>query len=122
MSHVNHMGQRAYGQKLESGLKLGSVDIVPADNFAIPEDAPTLLILNPAGAVDVLLPEATEARKGLTFLIYNISASTITLKTSADGAFTTAIVLATLEGALVTCMGNVAAGIGWRGLATGLSS
>src|SRR3972149_3597224 len=122
MSHVNQFGQNLFDPFIKSGLRLGAATIVPADNFAIPEEAPTLVIPKPAGAAHGFLPEATSAREGLTFLIYNISANTITIKASDDTAFTTTIVLATLEGTLVTCMGGVAKAIGWRALATGLST
>ena len=113
---------KLYSPTIMKGLKLNSMTIVAADNFVVTEDMPPLLFLDNAGAIDVLLPAATEARKGLTFMIFNISGNTITVKSSGDAGFTTAISLATLEGTIVVCTGSSTAAIGWRGLATALSS
>lgn len=116
----NHENGLFYGLFIQNEFRLGSVDWVPADNEALDPDMPTLIFANPAGAVDVLLPESTAARKGLAFLISNVSASAITFKTSADAAFTTAIVLAAGESAWVFCTGSATPELGWR--ATGTAS
>lgn len=118
----NHEDGIFYRPRIQSGFRLGVAEFVPADNFAIDEDMPTWLILDPAGAVDVLLPESTAARKGLGFFITNISASTITLKSSGDAAFTTAISLATMESTWVFCTGHATAALGWRAGATAAST
>lgn len=122
MSHVNLFGQKLFNSIFSGGNRLQAVELVPADNFALPVDSPPLVILNPAGAVDVLMPASTEAIKGLFFLISNVSANAITLKTSADAAFTTAIVLAAGESTIVFCTGSATAALGWRALATASSA
>lgn len=106
----------------KKGLKLGIMTYVPADNFALPADAPPLVVLNPAGAVDILMPTSSADRAGLTFLISNPSANVITLKTDGDAAFTTAIVLAAGESTIVFCTGSTTQALGWRGLATAAST
>lgn len=108
--------------RFKRGFRLEKVSLVPADNHVFDINYPPYVELNPAGAVDVLMPTSTAARAGLCFLISNISASTITLKTDGDAAFTTAISLATLENTLVFCTGSTTQAIGWRALATALSS
>lgn len=107
---------------IEKGLRLASMELTVADNTAIDEDSPPWIIMDAAGAVDLLLPESTPARKGLTFFLTNISASTITVKSSGDAAFTTAISLATMESTIVICTGHATAALGWRGFATAAST
>lgn len=106
---------------IRRGWKLQKVSLVPADNFPIPVNSPPYIELNPAGAVDVLLP-AADGNEGLMFLISNISGSTITIKSSGDVAFTTTIVLLTLESVIVFCTGSATAALGWRAFATGAST
>jgi hypothetical protein len=122
MSRNNIEDAKLYSPLIESGLRLRSAAITITDNYVLDADSPPLLFLDAAGAVDLLMPAASEALKGLTFVIFNVSASTITLKTSGDAAFTTAIVLATLEGTVVVCTGSTTAALGWRALATALST
>jgi hypothetical protein len=119
---ANIEDNKQYGIRIESGLVLGSMEWAPADNEALDPDSPPLLIMNPAGAVDVLLPDATTVPKGLAFLVFNKSASTITFKTSGDAAFTTAIVLLTMESAWIVNMGDSTAALGWRATATATSA
>lgn len=118
----NQEGNRMGDFYIEKGLRLASMEWVPADNALLPADAPPLQIMNPGGAVDILMPESTAARKGLTFMISNVSASTITLKTSADAAFTTAIAIAAGETTIVFCTGSATAALGWRAIATAAST
>lgn len=121
MSHVNLFGQKIFDSILSGGNRFQMATIIPADNYALPIDSPPFLLLNPAGAVDVLLPAAA-GNAGKFFIVFNISASTITFKTSDDAAFTTAIALATLEGTILFCTGSATAALGWRALATALST
>jgi len=115
MSHTNKFSGRSFNQVLSQGARLDSVELVPADNHVFDINYPPLVILNPAGAVDVLMPAAT-GNKGRWFLISNISASTITLKTSGDAAFTTAISLVAGKTQLVFCTGSATAALGWRSI------
>lgn len=122
MGRVNGEDQKLYNPRIESGLVFGSVEWVPADNAALDPDSPTLVFLNPAGAVDILMPDGTTVPKGLAFLMVNISASTITLKTSGDAAFTTAIVLLAGESAWVFNTGSATAALQWRATGTAPST
>lgn len=122
MSRVNLEGNRLADFVIERGFRLGSKEWVPADNEVITVNDPPLLIMAPAGAIDILMPAATATIKGLTFLMMNNSANAITLKTSADAAFTTAIVLAANESTLVTCTGSATAALGWRAVGTASSA
>lgn len=121
MSHINLFGQLLFDAKIVKGLKFEVNEYVPADNWALPVDSPTMLFLNPAGAVDVLMPAAA-GNKGLVFIICNISANAITLKTSGDAAFTTAIVVGANECTMVICTGSATAALGWRAFATASSA
>jgi hypothetical protein len=68
MGHANLMG----GNRLEDviivkGLKLQKMSFVPADNAPLNKDMPTYIEMNPAGAVDVLMPAVTADMAGLMF-------------------------------------------------------
>lgn len=122
MSKVNMEFNRLFKTIIESGWKLASKEWIPADNDTITADDPPLLIAAPAGAIDLLMPASNAANKGLMFLICNNSANAITLKTSGDAAFTTAIVLAANETTLVVCTGHATAALGWRAIGTASSA
>lgn len=106
----------------ERGVQLVKMTWVPADNAVFDINFPPYVELNPAGAVDVLLPAGAAGNAGKMWLLSNISASTVTFKTVADNAFTTAIVLATLENTILFCTGSTTEAIAWRALATALST
>lgn len=122
MSHVNKFSGLLFNSIIGAGCRFQSAKYVPADNWALPIDSPPLLILTPAGAVDVLMPAVTADMIGKFFIISNDSASAITLKTSGDAAFTTAIVIAAGETTLVFCTGSATAALGWRAMATAAST
>lgn len=118
MTHRNLLGGNILDHViLGPGLKFSFVEQINADNMALDPESPPLIFLNPAGAVDLLMPASTVARKGLTFIICNLSASVITLKTSGDVAFATTIALAAGVATIVVCTGNTTANLGWRALA-----
>jgi hypothetical protein len=118
----NSEDTKNYGFTVEAGFRLRKMYWIPADNDPLDIDSPPYIELDPAGNVDVLMPAITAVDAGITFLMSNISANTVTLKTSADAAFTTAIVLAAGESALVFCTGSSTAALGWRGCATAAST
>lgn len=122
MSRQNSSDAKAYNMIVRQGLRLGTLKTVPADNFVVDKDMPPWLILSPAGAVDVLMPASNADCEGLTFLITNLGAGAITLKTSADAAFTTAIVLAATESTWVMCTGSATAALGWVAVGTTVST
>lgn len=122
MSRLNLEDNKLYAPTIETLFKLRTIELVPADNHVFDADYPPLVIMNPAGAVDVLMPASSDTLKGVCYLISNVSANAITLKTSADAAFTTAIVLAGGESAWVFCTGSATAALGWRAIATAAST
>lgn len=122
MSRMNMEDNKTYGIRIESGFVLAPVEWVPADNEVFDPDSPPFVIMNPAGAVDILMPDGSLLPKGLAFFMSNISAFAITLKTSADAAFTTAIVLAAGESAWVINYGGSTAALQWRAGATAPST
>lgn len=113
---------RLFKPFIEAGWRLKAKVWTPADNDVITADDPPLLIASPAGAIDLLMPASNAANQGLLFLIVNNSANAITLKTSADAAFTTAIALAANETTLVVCTGHATAALGWQAVGTASSA
>lgn len=122
MSRINLEGNRLADFFVERGMRLNSLDWVPVDNEVITANHPPLLIMAPAGAIDILMPASTALLKGLTFVMMNASANAITLKTSGDAAFTTAIALAANETTVVVCTGHATAALGWRAVGTASSA
>lgn len=114
MARSNLDDVRIRNSRQGKGLYLESATFAPADNFVLTIDHPPLLFLNPAGAIDVLMPTSSLARQGLTFYIFNISAFTVTFKTDGDAAFTTAAALTTLQNCIMVCTGSTTQAIGWR--------
>lgn len=113
---------RAQDVLINSGFKLGQMDFVPTDNFALTPDMPPVLRMTPGAAIDILMPASTEATKGLVFFLHNIGAGgVITLKTSADAAFSPAITIAVSGGwVMVQCTGSATAASGWKLVASNL--
>ena len=120
MSRMNHEDNKFYNPTICSGLRLQQYKATVADQAVIDPDSPPHLVLDAAGNVEVLLPESTAARAGLTFLVTNLSASTITLADHLGTVFTTSIVLATMESCWIVCTGNTTQNVGW--FATGTAS
>lgn len=123
MSHMNHFGQRVTDPLFDRKFRFQKMTWVPADNAVFDINFPPYVEMNPAGAVDVLMPAVVASQMdGIAYLMSNISAFAITLKTSADAAFTTAIVLAAGESSIVFCTGSPTAALGWRAIATAPST
>lgn len=121
-NHQRLENNRIADPTIERGWRLQKMVWVPADNAVFDINFPPYIELNPAGDVDILMPAGADANKGLMWLLSNISTHTVTLKTVADNAFTTAISIATLENTIVFCTGSTTEAIAWRALATALSS
>ena len=122
MSRLNLEDIKLYAPTVETKWRLRKMVWVPADNAVLDIDFAPYIELDPAGAVDILMPTSSADIAGMMFLMSNISANTVTLKTDGDAAFTTAISIATLENTIVFCTGSATQAIGWRALATALSS
>lgn len=122
MSRNRFDDPRMWNPRIVRGFRLEKLVLVPADNHVWDINYPPYVELDPAGAVDILLPAGAAANAGICFLVSNISASTVTMKSSGDAAFTTAIALATLENTIIFCTGSTTAAISWRAIGTALSS
>jgi|SRR5262245_51012547 len=110
------------GVQIRRGYRLMSADWVPVTGEAVDSDAPPLLIVRPAGAINLLMPTSSADTKGLTFHIVNASANAVTLQTAAGAGFTTAIVLAANETTIVFCTGNASQPLGWQAVGTASSA
>lgn len=77
--------------------------VLPADNYQLTKDHPTVLNIDPDGAKDVLLPAIDAETRNLVFIIKNWAggAEDITIKTSADAALSPSIVISQNEMALL---------------------
>jgi hypothetical protein len=72
------------------------------------------LFMNPAGAINVLMPTSSAVRRGLFFVIVNLSANIITLQTDGGAGFTTAITVPATGATRVVCTGDTSQVLGWR--------
>lgn len=98
------------------GFIMESMTYIPASGFVLPPDAPPLIFLNPAGAVNILMPTSSVTQQGKRFTIVNLSANTITLQTDGGAAFTAAIAIASTQMTEVVCTGSATQALGWRGM------
>lgn len=114
MSRINMEGMRLRDARIGPGNIMSSQQLVPADNFVVDPNSEPFLFMNPAGAIDILMPTSSLARKGLWFVIVNLSANIITLKTDGDAAFTTAITVGATAAGRVVCTGDTTQALGWR--------
>ena len=116
MARINLDDVKIVGGRHGAGKTFESMTFVNADNAVLSANAPPLVFLNPAGAVDLLMPTSNAARQGLMFIIVNLSANTVTLKTDGDAAFTAAIAIAATQMAIVVCTGSSTQVVGWRAM------
>lgn len=107
---------KARGLRIGQGALFENFQIVDADNMPLDPNSPPLVMLNPAGAVDLLMPTSSAALTGRFFVMVNLTANAITLKTDGDAAFTAAIVIASGQMALVVCTGSTTQALGWRAM------
>lgn len=100
---------------IRQGFRLNVGTIIPANGFVVDPNMPTFLDMTPAGAINVLMPPSTAARKGLVFIFTNFGAGgVITLQTDGGAAFATAVTVAINGGVTrVRCTGNPTANLGW---------
>lgn len=116
MSRINLEDQRARGQRQDAGWAFGTVDFVPITAAVVDPNSPPMLIVNPAGAINMRLPPSSgvgAAKKGQVFIFVNRSGNVVTLQTSAGAGFTTAITVAANASTRVVCTGDTTAGTGW---------
>ncbi len=113
MSRINLEGLRARDIRHGPGFQFQSMTLVNADNYQLDINAPTLVFLNPGGAVDLLMPDSTAVRKGIVFIFCNLSGSVVTFKTSADVALSPAATLAANGATRLVCTGSTTLASGW---------
>lgn len=113
MSRINLSDALIRGLRIGPEMRFRTELSVQADNFMVDPLSPPMIFLNPAGAIDVLMPLSTELRKGLIFIFVNLSANIVTLKTNADVAFTTPITVAANGATRVVCTGSSSNSLGW---------
>jgi hypothetical protein len=118
MTRVNLEDSRIERPIIVKGLKYGVTNLADA-NATLTVDAGPVLSIKPGAARVLTLPAATNALKGLTFIVVNGAAFTVTV--NAPAATTVAIVPATV-GATGTfvCVGDAASGLGVLGWTGGL--
>lgn len=122
MSRNRFDDPRMWNPRVVRGFRLEKMTLVNADNALFDINYPPYVELNPAGAVDLLMPAGAAANAGICFLLSNISGSTITVKSSTDVAFTTTIILLTIENTIVFCTGSTTEALAWRALGTASSA
>lgn len=105
----NHVSGNLRDMTFMQGLKLASLHItMAADNETIAVDWPPVLVVDPTGGKDMLLPAEADSA-GLTFFVYNKAdaSENLVLKDDADSA--TVATIAQDAGAIVHCDGTT-----WR--------
>lgn len=116
MSRMNLDDNRAYGLTLGPKLKYGNEQAVQTTGQAIDVGSPPMIFLNPAGAINMLLPPSSgagAAAKGQVFILVNLSGNVVTLQTSGGAAFATAVTVAANGATRVVCTGSTTANLGW---------
>lgn len=115
MSRINLEGLRTRDIRHGPGFVFLNGILTPATGYQITIDHPPVLFMNPAGAVNVLMPTSDQVRRGTIFIIVNLSGNVITFQTSAGAAFTTALTAAANASARLICTGNTSQPLGWAG-------
>src|SRR5437867_971578 len=113
MSRINLEDALIRGLRIGPEMRFRSEQFVPATGFVVDPLSPPLLMMNPAGAINVRLPTSTVLRTGLIFIFVNLSGNVITLQTDGGAGFTTAITVAANGATRVVCTGNTTQALGW---------
>jgi len=116
MARVNLDNVKTTDMRHAKGQFFESCQITPASGDALPDNAPPLIFWNPGGAVNIKMPTSNAARQGLTFIMVNLTANTVTLQTDGGAGFTNAIAIASTQMAIVTCTGSSTQASGWRAM------
>jgi hypothetical protein len=114
MSRQNLDGQRQSNQLVGPGFQFQNETFINANGVAVDPNSPPMIFLNPAGAVNLLLPTSTLARKGLAFIFINLSGNIVTLQTDGGAGFTTAVTVPATGATRVVCTGDSSQVLGWR--------
>lgn len=116
MSRINLDDNRAYGLTLGPKLKFANEQAVQTTGQAIDVGSPPMIFLNPAGAINLLMPPSSgagAAAKGQVFMFVNLSGNVVTLQTSGAAGFATAVTVAANAATRVVCTGSTTANLGW---------
>jgi hypothetical protein len=95
MSRINLDDNRTWGLSLGPRTVFQTEQGVQVTADVISPDSPPMILLAPAGAINMRLPPsnpatAGAARKGQIFIFVNTGGNVVTLQTSTGAAFTTA--------------------------------
>jgi hypothetical protein len=115
MSRINLEGLRTRDIRHGPGFVFQNGIITPATGYVVTIEHPPMMFMNPAGAVNILLPTSNAVRRGTIFIFVNLSANVITLQTDGGVGFTTALTVAANGSNRVVCTGNVSQVLGWAG-------
>ena len=118
MSRMNLDDNRSYGLLLGPRTKLGSMGPITAATLTLPATAEPVVFVNAAACTINLPPSdpavAGAAQKNQIFIFAQQNgAGTLTIQTSAGGAFAPAIAGAAGLPVRVICTGNPTANLGW---------
>ena len=119
MSRLNLENARLEDPVIANGLKYGVTVVSGTGNTTLTEDMGPIISITPTAARTLTLPLATEARKGLTFMVVNAAAFAVTVQTPAPA--TVGVVPATVGVlGLFVCLGDAATAGGVGGWSGGL--
>lgn len=113
---TNLEDNKTYGMRLGPKTVWASESSVQTTGQAISVASPPMIFLNPAGAINLLLPPSSgvgAATPGQVFLFVNLTGNVVTLQTSGGAAFATAITVAANAATRVVCTGSATANLGW---------
>lgn len=114
MSHINLSGSRFRDARIGPGNIMSSEQWVPATGAVVDPNSPPFLFVNPAGAINMLMPTSSLVRRGLWFVFVNLSANIVTLQTDGGAGFTTAVTVPATGATRVVCTGDTTQALGWR--------
>jgi hypothetical protein len=115
MSRLNLEDSVIERPNIKTGLKYGITQLPAGANITLDADTGPLLICSPSAARVFTLPVVTADMRGLTFLVVNQAAFTLTFNNQAAAAV--GVVPATVGAtSIIVCLGDSALGIGgWSG-------
>jgi hypothetical protein len=118
MSRINLDDNKTWGLRLGARTVFESEQGVQVTADVVSADSPPVIMLSPAGAINMKLPPsnpatAGAARKGQIFIFVNLSGNIVTLQNTAGAAFTTAVTVAANGATRVICTGNTTEALGW---------
>jgi hypothetical protein len=114
MGRMNIEDPKARGFRGGGGFLFEGMDFVPVGSYTITDKHPPYIRLAPAGAVNVLMPTSTPAKKGMIFIVKNAGAGALTFQTDGGAGFTVALTAATTVLVRLICTGSTTQAAGWE--------